>query len=230
MLRLWVALFLWFGLSIIYGGGDVKLSILFILCVLGLGVYPLLLGGWGSRRKYSVLGGIRALAQTISYEVILAIVLLVPFSLLKSLNLEEVIFLQIGTPLFLFLPGPFIVLFLTSLAELNRTPFDLREGERELVSGFNTEYNGVNFVLYFLAEYRMISFIGFLLRLLFLRISRLVRIFLLAPVVIFLVVLSRRTFPRIRYDQLISLTWSSLLVGAIAILIFYVVLFNSIFL
>ena len=182
------------------------MSILFILCVLGLGVYPLLIGGWGSRRKYSVLGGIRALAQTISYEVILAIVLLVPFSLLKSLNLEEVIFLQIGTPLFLFLPGPFIVLFLTSLAELNRTPFDLREGERELVSGFNTEYNGVNFVLYFLAEYRMISFIGFLLRLLFLRIFKLVRIFLLAPVVIFLVVLSRRTFPRIRYDQLISLT------------------------
>jgi len=148
-----------------------RLSLFLIITLLGLGLYPLLLSGWASNSKYAILGAIRGVAQTISYEIRLAIILFRLVLVLGGLNLDR--WAHHGTRAsILALASPLLVLWLVScVAETNRTPFDFAEGESELVSGFNIEYGGGGFALIFMAEYARIIFIRAITRLLVLGIK-----------------------------------------------------------
>lgn len=205
-----ISLFLWVSYPSFLGGFEVSLPIIYILCCLSAGVYPILGAGWSSNSKYSILGRLRAVAQTISYEVRFAIIILRLVSLNTSFQLIKLPRLEKSSFLLLF---PIAILWLLSaFAETNRTPFDFAEGESELVSGFNTEYRARGFVLFFLAEYRRILFIRLFFRVLFLGVSDLlIALRLTTLVVVFLFIWVRGTLPRLRYDKLIELAWKIIL-------------------
>lgn len=177
---------------------------LFFLCCMSGGVYSLLAAGWSSNSKYSIFGALRGVAQTISYEVSLVLILLAP--LIVILNYELFLFtdFQAGLWFILLFPANSVIWLISCLAETNRTPFDFAEGESELVSGYNTEYRSGGFALIMLAEYTRILFISFLFSLLFL--GGLGGIFFTKlGLVAFIFVWVRGTLPRFRYDKLISL-------------------------
>lgn len=187
-------------------------GVIFILIIIRIGVYTVIFSGWSSNSNYALLGGIRAVAQTISYEVSLALIMMFILFLIKSLSLYSLSKYQIIL-WFLILNIPLGLCFFSSiLAETNRTPFDLAEGESELVSGFNVEYRGGGFALIFLAEYSRIIFIRILFVIIFIGGYKL-------NIITFLIILftgirflwARGTLPRIRYDKLIYLTWRSYL-------------------
>nr|YP_006303222.1 NADH dehydrogenase subunit 1 [Nectonemertes cf. mirabilis HC-2011]ADZ05375.1 NADH dehydrogenase subunit 1 [Nectonemertes cf. mirabilis HC-2011] len=188
-------------------------GIFFFLCLSSLSVYSTFLAGWASNSKYALLGSLRAVAQTISYEVSMVLVLLSIIFLVGSYNLLFYpIFQDIYFLIFLLCVPLFLVWFVSILAETNRAPFDFAEGESELVSGFNVEYGGGGFALLFLAEYGSIlimsifsSFFFFL----FFGLSFLS--FLFGGFISFSFLWVRGSFPRMRYDRLMSLTWKSFL-------------------
>lgn len=185
--------------------------VLFFLCCVGMGVYFLLAAGWSSNSKYALLGALRGVAQTISYEVSLVLLLLSP--LILTLRFEWSmfsIFQQYCWFLFV-LPLSCLGVFISCLAETNRTPFDFAEGESELVSGYNTEYNRGGFALLMLAEYTSILLISFILILLFFGGSSGFDSFCFFLFIAFLFVWVRGTLPRFRYDKLMELAWLSLL-------------------
>jgi len=182
-----------------------------------------MIAGWSSNSGYSLLGGLRALAQTISYEVRLAFILLSFVILISSYNLAYFYFFQVYLWLiFLSLPLSFIW-FISCLAETNRTPFDFAEGESELVSGFNVEYGSGGFALIFLAEYASILFMSMLFCILFLG-SDLYSFFFYVKLtfVSFLFIWVRGTVPRFRYDKLIYLAWKRFLPLSLNYLLFFI--------
>ena len=187
---------------------SVGLSILFIFIVIRINVYPTLLSGWSSNRKYAIVGALRAVAQTISYEVRLALILLFFIITSSSVSFVEVINQNLFfSKLVLFIPLPAIWL-ISCLAETNRTPFDFAEGESELVSGFNIEYGSVGFALIFMAEYARILFMSILFTFLFMSgSSHLLLRYALITIIVFFWVWIRTTLPRYRYDMLINLCW-----------------------
>jgi NADH-quinone oxidoreductase subunit H len=162
---LWGVIPIDFGFSFI----DINLAMLFILGVSSLSVYGIIIAGWSSNSKYAFLGSLRSAAQMISYEVSLGLILMPLFMLAESFNLLDLLYEQFigGWNLILFLPLSFLF-FLSSLAETNRSPFDLPEAEAELVSGYNVEYSGFGFAFFFIAEYLNIIFMCFLFSILFL--------------------------------------------------------------
>lgn len=224
ILGLWLSLFIWAA----YEDGrrgrrGVEFRMLFVLVILGRGVYPLLIAGWSSESKYSTLGGVRALAQTLSYEIVLAFFFLIFLCVSGTLKLEIVRLLQRQAPL-IFLTFPLVFVWLVCiLAEVNRTPFDFGEGEREIVSGFNTEYRAGFFALVFIAEYRIILFIRGLRAYLFVVVFRdsYYRIGLIITRVALFLVWIRGSFPRFRYDKLIKLTWERLLPLSLVFLVLF---------
>jgi len=171
---------------------------LLFLVMLGCGVYPLVIAGGVSKRKYAILGAIRASSQTVSFEIVFSFILLMIMVGLKGFGLNPLFncFIFLFLPLFLF----------TLLVELNRAPFDFAEGERELIRGYNVEYGRVGFVLFFLKEYGSLLFFSALLSLLYFYLS-LTLIF----VTISLFLWFRRSFPRYRYDLLIAVFWFTIL-------------------
>lgn len=196
---------------------DSFLSLIIILALGSIGVYAILMSGWGSNSKYAFIGSLRAAAQMISYEVSLGLILMNIILLSYSLDLIKLIEIQEICCLFClsFLPASFMYL-ISGIAETNRAPFDLTEGESELVSGFNIEYPGMTFALFFLAEYAHIIFTGYLFSLLFLGgwIGLLLPLFNLSIKSIFIIIFFvwiRTSFPRIRYDQLMHLIWKNYL-------------------
>lgn len=220
---LFLALFLWLLYPSSYSTHFFIYGTLFILCLSSLNVYTSLVAGWSSNSKYALIGSLRRVAQTISYEVRISLILLGPLVLIITFDLSIINTNQYSWIIYLIIPS-IITWFATSLAETNRTPFDFAEGESELVSGFNTEYRGGSFALIFIAEYTNIIFIRLLTAIFFigvLPISLLNNIFLIIKTllvrVIFLWV--RSSFPRMRYDRLINLTWKSFLPFSLAILI-----------
>lgn len=214
---LFLSFFLWTLIPFISYGVKFSLSFLLVICAIRVGVYRIIVAGWSSNSKYSLLGRIRAGAQTISYEVSLIIIILSPLILSKNLDLETYLIKSsyLGWPVYLCLPLR-ICWFITILAETNRTPFDLAEGESELVSGFNTEYIGVGFALIMLSEYASILFISFLFSIVFGGIS-----FLIFSLVVYSYLWRRGSYPRYRYDKLIYLCWKSLLPVSLIFLCFY---------
>jgi len=133
-----------------------KISVLFFLCCISFRVYGIIFSGWSSNSKYALLGGLRAVAQTISYEVVLAFILISVIILTKSFNFKDFYVMQVRFVVASLSVPILIIFFISSLVETNRAPFDLAEGESELVSGFNVEYGGLKFALIFIAEYARI--------------------------------------------------------------------------
>lgn len=185
----------------------IDLGVIFLIVCFRLRVYGLLLTGWSSNSSYSMLGSIRSLSQSISYEVRLSIIILVVVIFMESFNLIDFLNFQFLINL-LNLIWPLRLIFLFSLiAELNRTPFDFSEGESELVSGFNIDYMRRGFIIIFLSEYARIIFLRFLF-MVFFSFRRINLYFYIKIIlIIFLVVWLRGTIPRFRYDLLIYFCW-----------------------
>nr|YP_007317582.1 NADH dehydrogenase subunit 1 [Ilyoplax deschampsi]AEH05080.1 NADH dehydrogenase subunit 1 [Ilyoplax deschampsi] len=219
---LFISLLVWVVMPYEIGLVSFNLSILFFLSCLSMGVYSTMVAGWSSNCKYSMLGSLRAVAQTISYEVSLALILLRFVKLIGGFNLD--LFNKYQNTFWLVLVSfPLAMVWFSScLAETNRTPFDFAEGESELVSGFNTEYGAGGFALIFMAEYASILFMSVLFVILFLGSSPFSIFFYFKSVMVaFGFVWVRGTLPRFRYDKLMYLAWKSYLPVSINYLIFF---------
>lgn len=215
-----LSLLRWLSLPSKFNLVSFDLRVLFFLCVVRIGVYRLLAAGWRSNSKYSLFGALRGVAQTISYEVRLVLILLVPVLLRVSYDWIELQSFQKGFWFIFIFPLRGIVWFISCLAETNRTPFDFAEGESELVSGYNTEYRRGGFALIILAEYTRILFMSLLIVVIFfggILINYSLFIFIF---IAFLFVWVRGTLPRFRYDKLIYLAWKSFLPFSLVYLIF----------
>nr|WNH22739.1 NADH dehydrogenase subunit 1 [Halichoeres poeyi] len=229
MLALTLALLLWTPMPMPYPVVDLNLGMLFILALSSLAVYSILGSGWASNSKYALIGALRAVAQTISYEVSLGLILLSIIIFTGGFTLQTFNIAQ--ESVWLILPAwPLAGMwYVSTLAETNRAPFDLTEGESELVSGFNVEYAGGPFALFFLAEYANILLMNTLSATLFLGASHIPTIPELTAVnlmtkaaflsVVFLWV--RASYPRFRYDQLMHLIWKSFLPLTLALVIWH---------
>nr|WNH20308.1 NADH dehydrogenase subunit 1 [Heteropriacanthus cruentatus] len=229
MLALILALTLWIPIPLPYPLINLNLGALFILAVSGLAVYSILGSGWASNSKYALIGALRAVAQTISYEVSLGLILLCTVVLAGGFTLQTFSTAQEGT--WLILPAwPLAAMWFTStLAETNRSPFDLTEGESELVSGFNVEYAGGPFALFFLAEYANILLMNTLSAILFLgathipalpeltTVNLMIKATLLSGVFLWV----RASYPRFRYDQLMHLIWKNFLPLTLALVVWH---------
>ena len=196
---------------------DITLGILVIFALSSVGVYAILMSGWSSNSKYAFMGSLRAAAQMISYEVSIGLILISVILCGGTMNLLNIIQVQEQLTWFILplLPAAFMF-FISCLAETNRAPFDLTEGESELVSGYNVEYSSMTFALFFLAEYSHIIFMSFLFAVIFLGgwsffIAYPIILFVKGTFVVFLFIWVRTSFPRLRYDQLMSLLWKSYL-------------------
>nr|YP_010713619.1 NADH dehydrogenase subunit 1 [Naria miliaris]WDA98751.1 NADH dehydrogenase subunit 1 [Naria miliaris] len=220
-----LALLLWQLYPSLYSLGYFKWGILFFLCVSGLNVYGTLLAGWSSNSKYALLGSLRAIAQTISYEVSMALILLFPLFLIGSFSFIEIKESQnLIWMSFLMIPVS-MIWFVTCVAETNRAPFDFAEGESELVSGFNIEYGAAGFALIFLAEYANILVMSLFSALLFFGGSSglifesdilfMMKVLFFA----FLFIWVRGSYPRFRYDLLMGLTWKGFLPASLSFLL-----------
>nr|AND96099.1 NADH deshydrogenase subunit 1 [Onthophagus falculatus] len=222
VMSLFLSLMLWLCIPFMTFLFNFNLGFMYFLCCSSLGVYTIMLAGWSSNSNYSLLGGLRAVAQTISYEVSLFLILLSFLFLISTLNLFDFLKYQEYT-WFLFLCYPLCMMwFVSCLAETNRTPFDFAEGESELVSGFNVEYSSGGFALIFLAEYSSILFMSMLCSILFLG-SNLMSFSFFFKVIFmsFLWVWVRGTLPRYRYDKLMYLCWKSFLPISLNYLMFF---------
>nr|YP_010247808.1 NADH dehydrogenase subunit 1 [Thelepus plagiostoma]QTJ29902.1 NADH dehydrogenase subunit 1 [Thelepus plagiostoma] len=218
-----LALFMWSLYPFYTSSMFIKWGALLFLCISSLNVYATLIAGWSSNSKYALLGALRAIAQTISYEVSMALIFLSPLCLLLTLNM---FFMLKITYIWLALPimPLFYCWFISILAETNRTPFDFAEGESELVSGFNIEYGSGPFAMLFMAEYLSILIMCILTSVFWLN-SMYEFSFSLtikASILAFMFILLRATLPRMRYDRLMSLTWKSFLpLSLVSIMLIY---------
>nr|WGT89613.1 NADH dehydrogenase subunit 1 [Sclomina pallens]WGT89691.1 NADH dehydrogenase subunit 1 [Sclomina pallens] len=195
---------------------------LFFLSCTGMGVYGILLSGWSSNSNYALLGGLRSVAQTISYEVSMALILVCMLIFIFGFNLLDFMFYQ-SYIWFIFFSFPLFFCWISScLAETNRSPFDFAEGESELVSGFNVEYSSGGFAFIFLAEYMNIIFMSLLSCIIFLGCDLYsIKFFIKWTFLVFLFIWVRGTFPRYRYDKLMYLTWKVFLPISLYYLLFF---------
>ena len=198
----------------------IQFRVLYFLCVSRINVYTTFLAGWRSNSKYALLGALRGVAQTISYEVRISLILLRSLIILSTMDFTKIF--SYSWILFIFIPLA-VVWFITNLAETNRTPFDFAEGESELVSGFNVEYRAGLFALIFIAEYANILIMSLFTSVIFIRtcaggIARDPILILQTITLAMLFVWVRATYPRIRYDHLINLTWKRFLPLSLALL------------
>lgn len=204
---------------------DWPLGILFLLAVSSISVYSIIMSGWGSNSQYAFLGAIRAAAQMISYEVSIGLIILSVVISSGDLNLTAIVLGQEEIWYIIPLFPAFIMFVVSALAETNRAPFDLTEGESELVSGYNVEYSAMTFALFFLAEYSHIILMSAMTSIFFLG-GWLPILGLPLPwfaiktcLIIYVFIWVRGSFPRMRYDQLMALLWKSYLPFSLAWLI-----------
>nr|YP_009445866.1 NADH dehydrogenase subunit 1 [Muntiacus putaoensis]ATX68808.1 NADH dehydrogenase subunit 1 [Muntiacus putaoensis] len=230
ILALSLALTMWIPLPMPYPLINMNLGVLFMLAMSSLAVYSILWSGWASNSKYALIGALRAVAQTISYEVTLAIILLSVLLMNGSFTLSTLIITQ--EQVWLIFPAwPLAMMwFISTLAETNRAPFDLTEGESELVSGFNVEYAAGPFALFFMAEYANIIMMNIFTTILFLgafhnpvlpelyTINFTIKSLLLTISFLWI----RASYPRFRYDQLMHLLWKNFLPLTLALCMWHV--------
>nr|AKF78378.1 NADH dehydrogenase subunit 1 [Nothochrysa sp. YTD-2015] len=223
IVALFLSLLIWMIYPYMTNMYSFNLGLLFFLCCTSMGVYTVMASGWSSNSNYAMLGGLRAVAQTISYEVSMALLLMSFIIMVGSFNLYDFELYQKNI-WFMFLSLPLMFMWLSSsLAETNRTPFDFAEGESELVSGFNVEYSSAGFALIFLAEYASILFMSMLFSVLFLGSNLFSILFFFKLVFIsFMFIWVRGTLPRYRYDKLMYLCWKSYLPVSLNYLIFFI--------
>jgi len=200
----------------------INVGVLFILAITSISVYGIILAGWASNSKYAVLGGIRASAQMISYELALGIIVLIPIMMANSMNLGDIVEAQRPVWFAIIQPVAAVVFFIAALAELQRAPFDLLEAEQELSAGFNVEYAGMRFGMFFMAEYMKMISLSAIFATFFLggyggpfvdRFPWLGFIYIILKIVasLFLMIWIRASLPRFRYDQLMAFGWKTLL-------------------
>nr|UPL65919.1 NADH dehydrogenase subunit 1 [Pilophorus typicus] len=220
---LMLSLFLWLVFPYIINIYYFSYGVLFFLCCTGMGVYGVMLCGWSSNSNYALLGCIRAVAQTISYEVSMALVIICLLIYTYGYDFFNFMFYQ-NYVWFMFVSLPLFFCWMSScLAETNRSPFDFAEGESELVSGFNVEYSSGGFAYIFLSEYSNIIFMSLLTCIIFLGCDLSNFLFFLKwVIIIFLFIWTRGTLPRFRYDKLMYLTWKMFLPLSLNYLIFMV--------
>nr|ATL15422.1 NADH dehydrogenase subunit 1 [Callosobruchus chinensis] len=217
-----LSLFLWMCMPFMTVNLNFSLSSLFFLCVSSLSVYTIMLAGWSSNSNYALLGSLRSVAQTISYEVSMALILISFLFLILSLNLIDFLKYQENIWFSFFMLPLVFMWVVTSLAETNRTPFDFAEGESELVSGFNIEYSSGSFAMIFLAEYSSILFMSMICCLLFLGSNLYSLVFFMKLVFMsFFWIWVRGTLPRFRYDKLMYLAWKTYLPVSLNYLFFF---------
>ena len=218
---------LWYNVQ--YWIADLNVGILLVFAVSSLNVYAIVIGGYASNNKYSLLGGLRSAAQLISYEMALGLALVPTFMIVGSLRLQDIAGYTVHwgpytgpLPLIILTPVGFVIYLIAAVAETNRAPFDLPEAEQELIGGFLTEYSGLKFVMYYLAEYLNIITVSALATLLFFGgwylwiVPPVLAFFLKVVLFLFLYIWLRGTFPRLRYDMLMRLGWKVMLPLAIA--------------
>ncbi len=199
---------------------DLNVALLYVLALSSLGVYGIILGGWSSNSKYPLLGGLRAAAQMISYELPMGLALVGVVMLAGSFSLVDIVNAQ-DVPFIVLQPVGFLVFMVCGVAEVNRLPFDLPEAENELASGYNTEYGGMRFALFYLGEYMGVLLIASLVTVLFLGgwrgpwLPDVVWFALKTFSVVFLFYWLRTSVPRLRYDQLMDFGWKIMLPAAL---------------
>jgi NADH-quinone oxidoreductase subunit H len=199
---------------------DINVGILYLFAISSLGVYGIIMAGWASNSKYPFLGALRSAAQMVSYEVSMGFVIITVLLCVGSLNLSDIVRAQEGLWFCIPLLPMFVIFFVSALAETNRAPFDLPEGESELVAGYFVEYSSMPFLLFFIGEYANIVLMSAMTALLFLGgwlpladvapfnwIPGIVWFGLKTSFVVFCFLWVRATFPRYRYDQLMRLGW-----------------------
>ena len=211
---------------------NINAGVLYIFAVSSIGVYGVIIAGWASNSKYAMFGALRSAAQTVSYEIAMGFALVGVLMAASSMNLQDIVLKQQGGLwhwYFIPLLPLFMVFWISGIAETNRAPFDLAEGESEIVAGFHVEYAGAAFALFFLAEYASMILISMLLALFFLGgwlspfqgipgleavfawVPGTIWLFLKTALFLFVYLWIRATFPRYRYDQLMRLGWKVLI-------------------
>ncbi|MBM3598328.1 MAG: NADH-quinone oxidoreductase subunit NuoH [Alphaproteobacteria bacterium] len=199
---------------------DINVGVLYLFAISSLGVYGVIMAGWASNSKYAFLGALRSAAQMVSYEVSIGFVIITVLLCVGSLNISKVVEAQRTVWFALPLLPMFVIFFVSALAETNRSPFDLPEGESELVAGYFVEYSAMTFALFFLGEYANMILMSAMTSILFLGgwlppfnfapftwIPGPIWFFLKIALVLFFFLWVRATFPRYRYDQLMRLGW-----------------------
>jgi NADH-quinone oxidoreductase subunit H len=222
MLTFALAMLAWAVIPVTEGweAADINVGILYLFAISSLGVYGIIIAGWASNSKYAFLGAMRSAAQMVSYEVSIGFVLVSVLLCVGSLNLTDIVLAQRHIWFCIPLFPMFIVFFISGLAETNRSPFDLPEGESEIVAGFFVEYSAMSFALFFLGEYANMILMSAMTSILFLGgwlapfgvapfpwIPGVIWFVLKICFVLFFFLWVRATFPRYRYDQLMRLGW-----------------------
>lgn len=206
---------------------DLNVGVLWILSVTSISVYGISLAGWSSNNKYAMLGGLRATAQMISYELALGLAYVGPILLAGSMSLGAIVNAQRAVPNVILQPVAFAIYLMASLAEINRAPFDMPEAEQELTAGYHTEYSSMKFALFFMAEYIKMVAISMIGATLFfggylgpfidqVPILGPIYLFVKTAIWMFLIIWLRATLPRIRYDRLMALGWKVMFPVALA--------------
>lgn len=216
-----------------WGIANINVGVLYLFAISSLGVYGVIIAGWASNSKYAFLGALRSAAQMVSYEVSMGFVMVTVLLCVGSLNLNDVVLAQRHIWFFIPLFPMFVIFFISTLAETNRSPFDLPEGESEIVAGFFVEYSAMTFALFFLGEYTNMILMSAMTSILFL--GGWLPPFAVEPftwipgpiwfiakimLVLFFFLWTRATFPRFRYDQLMRLGWKVFLPFSLVYLVF----------
>jgi NADH-quinone oxidoreductase subunit H len=215
---------------------DINVGVIYLMSIASIAVYGIVLAGWSSNNKYAMMGGMRSSAQMISYELTLGLMFVTAILLGNSMSLVDIVEAQKGMWFAAVQPVGYLLFFIATLAEVNRHPFDMPEAEQELTAGYHTEYSGMKFALFFMAEYQkmiVVSMIGatlflggyrefWFLKDTFLSVDRawfLGPLYLFAKVFILLGIMIwvRASWPRIRYDRLMSLGWKILVPLSLAV-------------
>jgi NADH-quinone oxidoreductase subunit H len=216
-----------FGREIPLYIADINVGVLYLVSIASISVYGIVLAGWSSNNKYAMMGGLRASAQMVSYELALGLALIGPILIAGSMSLLDIVEAQNPVWFIIYQPIGALIFFIASVAEVNRAPFDMPEADQELTAGYHVEYSGMKFALFFMAEYvKMIavSAIGATLFLGGFRGPFVDQMPILGPfylffkimVLLFVLIWLRATFPRIRYDRLMAFGWKVLLPVALA--------------
>jgi NADH-quinone oxidoreductase subunit H len=206
---------------------DLNLGLLFIVSMTSINVMAILVGGWGSNNKYSMFGAMRAVAQSIAYEIPILLSMLAVVLMTNTFSLKEIVGAQQNIWFILLQPLAFMIYIISGVAETNRAPFDLPEAESELTAGFHTEYSGMGFSLFFLGEYTNMFTVSSVATVLFLggwhgpplpygEYLGIVWFFLKVYFLLFFMIMIRWTYPRVRFDQLLNFAWKYLVPFSLA--------------
>jgi len=211
-----------FGRMIKLSVAEINVGVLYLMSIASIAVYGIVIAGWSSNNKYAMLGGLRSSAQMISYEVSLGLSFAISIILANSMNLTEIVEGQKSFWYVLIQPVGAVIFWIATLAEVNRSPFDMPEAEQELTAGYHSEYSGMKFALFFMAEYQKMIVVSAILATLYLggylgpfidKLPWLGPIYMIIKIVFLLGVMIwvRATWPRIRYDRLMAFGWKILL-------------------